>query len=67
MKEVFNDLINHIKTRADGWAVKEVTDAFEVISHLKDRPCEACEFHKENGCCKWSCVFDDLIYAEHRR
>lgn len=35
--------------------------ALEVISHLKDRPCSACEFHKENGCCKWDCVFDEVI------
>ena len=35
------------------------------IGNLKDRPCEACEFHKENGCCKWNCVFDALIYAKY--
>lgn len=28
------------------------------IRHLKDRPCDVCEFRKENGCCKWDCVFD---------
>ena len=33
--------------------------ALEKISHLIDRPCEACEFHKENGCCKWGCVFEE--------
>jgi hypothetical protein len=32
--------------------------ALENIGHLKDRPCDVCEFHKENGCCKWDCVFD---------
>lgn len=31
--------------------------ALENIGHLKDRPCSVCEFHKENGCCKWDCVF----------
>ena len=31
--------------------------ALENIGHLKDRPCSACEFRKENGCCKWDCVF----------
>ena len=40
--------------------------AIELIGHLNNRPCEACEFHKENGCCKWNCVFDDLLYAEHK-
>ena len=28
------------------------------VKHLFDRPCSVCEFHKENGCCKWSCVFE---------
>lgn len=31
--------------------------ALENIGHLTDRPCSACEFRKENGCCKWDCVF----------
>lgn len=34
--------------------------AIDKIGHLIDRPCEACEFHKENGCCKWSCVFEEV-------
>lgn len=25
---------------------------------LIDRPCSACKFKKENGCCKWACVFE---------
>ena len=29
------------------------------VKHLLDRPCSVCEFHKENGCCKWSCVFEE--------
>lgn len=33
--------------------------ALEQTSHLIDRPCEACEFRKDNGCCKWSCVFEE--------
>lgn len=33
--------------------------ALEQTSHLIDRPCEACEFHKDNGCCKWGCVFEE--------
>lgn len=40
--------------------------AIELIGCLNNRPCEACEYHGENGCCKWTCVFDELIYAEHR-
>lgn len=33
----------------------------ELFKHLKDRPCSVCEFHKENGCCKWECVFDEVL------
>ena len=32
--------------------------ALEQISHLKDRPCEACEFYTGEGCSKWECVFE---------
>ena len=31
----------------------------EKLSCLTDRPCTACKFHKEEGCSKWSCVFED--------
>ena len=34
--------------------------ALENIGHLTDRPCSVCEFHKENGCCKWDCVFEGV-------
>ena len=32
--------------------------ALDQISHLKDRPCEACEFYTGEGCSKWECVFE---------
>ena len=35
-----------------------MTDS-EKLSYLIDRPCTACKFHKEEGCSKWSCVFED--------
>lgn len=31
----------------------------EKLSCLTDRPCTACKFHKEKGCSKWSCVFEE--------
>ena len=31
----------------------------EKLSCLTDRPCTACKFHKEEGCSKWSCVFEE--------
>ena len=34
--------------------------ALQLLGHLKDRPCAVCEFRKENGCCKWSCVFEEV-------
>lgn len=40
-------------------AICMAIDALKKLSYLTDRPCEACEFHKENGCCKWSCVFEE--------
>ena len=33
--------------------------AVKKISHLIDRPCNACEFKKDNGCCKWACGFEE--------
>lgn len=29
------------------------------LSCLIDRPCTACKFHKEEGCSKWSCIFEE--------
>lgn len=40
-------------------ALDKAIKALEQTSHLIDRPCEACEFHKDNGCSKWSCVFEE--------
>jgi len=37
--------------------------ALENIGHLTDRPCDVCEFHKENGCCKWTCVFCGELFG----
>ena len=35
--------------------------ALELLDTLIDRPCSVCRHHKENGCCKWDCVFDGRI------
>lgn len=40
--------------------------AFELMSHITDRPCEACEFHGENGCREWECVFDEWFKAQYK-
>lgn len=31
----------------------------EKLACLTDRPCQVCKHKKENGCCKWSCVFEE--------
>ena len=48
--------------RSEEQALDMAIDAIGNIGHLKDRPCDVCEFHKENGCCKWVCVFSDGLF-----
>ena len=31
----------------------------ELLKCLKDRPCSVCKFRDENGCHKWTCVFEE--------
>ena len=31
----------------------------EQLACLIDRPCSVCKNRKENGCCKWTCVFEE--------
>ena len=39
---------------------EKAIQAIEQISHLKRRPCEACEFYtgESLGCSEWECVFE---------
>lgn len=30
-----------------------------MLACLNDRPCNVCKFHTENGCARWSCVFEE--------
>ena len=41
-------------------AITRAMKALGQISHLKDRPCEACEFYtgESLGCSEWECVFE---------
>lgn len=39
-------------------ALAEAVRALDLIGHLIDRPCEACEYHCGRGCRNWECVFD---------
>ena len=38
----------------------------EKLSCLTDRPCTACKFHKEEGCSKWSCIFEEKSGVSER-
>jgi len=40
--------------------------ALENISHITDRPCDVCEFHTEQGCTQWKCVFCDELFGSMR-
>ena len=31
----------------------------EQLACLNDRPCEVCKFHKESGCERWACAFEE--------
>lgn len=52
------DLLSLDRTKLVNTALDLAIKALEQISHLKDRPCEACEFHTGDGCSKWECVFE---------
>ena len=59
------DVLNMVEAHgiADD-AKKQAITALDLISHLKDRPCEACEFKVDGNCQKWACVFDEAIYGK---
>ena len=44
-------------------ALEMAIKALENIGHLTDRPCSVCEFRKENGCSKWTCVFCEELFG----
>lgn len=35
--------------------------ANDKLKYLTDRPCEVCEFHSDNGCSRWRCVFEEVL------
>ncbi len=56
------EMQNYFKFMAGGKTSKTIDNAIKAvkkISHLTDRPCSACEFKKDSGCCKWACVFEE--------
>ena len=58
IEEVIMTSIPYIKSESLKIALEEALKEMKLLGHLKDRPCDVCEFHKENGCCMWTCVFE---------
>lgn len=59
------EILNETSFLASDKEAKEIEEAIQIatrtiktLCYLKDRPCEVCEFHSENGCSKWECVFE---------
>lgn len=44
-------------------AYDKAVNALELIGHLVDRPCPACEFKINGHCTKWNCIYDGMIYG----
>ena len=42
---------------------EKAKQALELMAHIKDRPCLACEFKVNGDCTKWTCVFDAWLHA----
>jgi len=41
-------------------------EALDLISHIKDRPCDVCGHNKGNGCTRWECVFDEHLCRKEK-
>ena len=63
MTRLFTELTkeNDVLTDDERMAFNMAITALELMDTLIDRPCSACRYHKENGCCRWNCVFDGHI------
>lgn len=64
-REIMNKVTFYWELGEQTLTQKQINEALDMaikalgqISHLKDRPCEACEFYTEEGCSKWECVFE---------
>ena len=54
---------NHWGNDRDFVAIDMSRQALELMQHIKDRPCLACEFKVNGDCTKWTCVFDAWLHA----
>ena len=58
MKQLKRMMVDPNLKADDHNALAEGVRALELIGHLIDRPCEACEYHGGRGCRNWECVFE---------
>lgn len=56
------NLIQSMSNQLEGdiEALDMAIKALEQINCLTDRPCEVCEYHSENGCSRWKCIFEEV-------
>ena len=66
MKAKCNDTFHGVRYATREEALEMGILALKLISTLNNRPCEACEFHGENGCREWECVFDEWFKAQYK-
>jgi hypothetical protein len=55
------NLIQSMSNQLEGdiEALDMAIKALEQINCLTGRPCEVCEFHSDNGCRRWKCIFEE--------
>ena len=58
-----NMIENHFGTDNDLAIFDMARQALDLMGHIKDRPCEACEFKVNGDCTKWTCIFDAWLHA----
>lgn len=47
-------------------ALDMAISALDLISHIKNRPCQACDHNKGNGCTRWECAFDSHLCRKEK-
>ena len=63
-KEEAIKVLNMVEAHGIAEEAKQMAmKALENIGHLTDRPCDVCEFHGENGCSQWTCVFSNGLFG----
>ena len=62
MKDRCNDTVHKVRYETRENALGMALQAIELMWHITDRPCEACEFKVDGNCVKWNCVFDEWLH-----